>query len=81
MGIKGLRAALKECQLVDGHIRDWAGKTVVVDGYAWLHKVGSLAWRVDIAVTTMRLMPPSFSYCCSTFNHPVLPSPSFIVTR
>jgi len=39
MGIKGLRAALKECQLIDGHIKDWSGKKVVVDGFAWLHKV------------------------------------------
>jgi len=74
MGIKGLRAALKECQLVDGHIKDWAGKTVVVDGYAWLHKVGSLAWRVDLAMITSRLLPPSFSSCCSTFDRGASPT-------
>ena len=37
MGIKGLLAAL--ASVTDSvHIRDFAGRTVAIDGYAWLHR-------------------------------------------
>ena len=38
MGIKGLHKALEEYS-TEGHVKDFAGNRVAVDGYAWLHKV------------------------------------------
>ncbi|KNZ62204.1 uncharacterized protein VP01_12g5 [Puccinia sorghi] len=37
MGIQGLLPFLKSIQR-DSHIRNWAGKTLAIDGYVWLHR-------------------------------------------
>eukprot|EP00960_Hanusia_phi_P015588 459346-Hanusia_phi.AAC.1 len=48
MGIKGLRNAVS-AHMRDGHVKEMAGKTVVCDGHAWLHKA-AFGCAFDIAI-------------------------------
>ncbi|GAA5848484.1 hypothetical protein JCM9279_006579 [Rhodotorula babjevae] len=48
MGIGGLLPLLKEIQHT-AHVREWAGKTVAVDGYVWLHR-GAYGCAEDLAL-------------------------------
>ncbi|KAF8472832.1 PIN domain-like protein [Kalaharituber pfeilii] len=48
MGISGLLPALKSIQK-ERHIKHWAGKTVAVDGYGWLHR-GTISCAVELAL-------------------------------
>ncbi|KAF8533748.1 PIN domain-like protein [Trichophaea hybrida] len=48
MGITGLLPLLRSIQR-QTHIREWAGKTVGVDAYGWLHK-GTISCAIDLAL-------------------------------
>ncbi|BGP15941.1 hypothetical protein JCM10213_003628 [Rhodosporidiobolus nylandii] len=48
MGIGGLLPLLKEIQK-PCHVREWAGKTVAVDAYVWLHR-GAYGCAEDLAM-------------------------------
>ncbi|EKX37213.1 hypothetical protein GUITHDRAFT_40221, partial [Guillardia theta CCMP2712] len=48
MGIKGLRQAVA-AHMREGHVKEIAGKTVVCDGHAWLHKA-AFGCAFDIAM-------------------------------
>ncbi|KAI5776872.1 putative exonuclease [Geopyxis carbonaria] len=48
MGISGLLPLLKSIQR-PAHIREWAGQTVGIDTYGWLHK-GAISCAVDLAL-------------------------------
>ncbi|GAA6007840.1 hypothetical protein JCM10207_004895 [Rhodosporidiobolus poonsookiae] len=48
MGIGGLLPLLKEIQK-PCHVKDWAGKTVAVDAYVWLHR-GAYGCAEDLAL-------------------------------
>ncbi|GAA5970771.1 hypothetical protein JCM11641_004449 [Rhodosporidiobolus odoratus] len=48
MGIGGLLPLLKEIQK-PCHVRDWAGKTVAIDAYVWLHR-GAYGCAEDLAL-------------------------------
>ncbi|KPV75254.1 uncharacterized protein RHOBADRAFT_53255 [Rhodotorula graminis WP1] len=48
MGIGGLLPLLKEIQHT-AHVREWAGKTVAVDAYVWLHR-GAYGCAEDLAL-------------------------------
>ena len=49
MGIKGLRNALSQNQVRQAHISELAGKKVVCDGFAWLHK-GAFGCAMQLAL-------------------------------
>ncbi len=48
MGIKGLRKSLSNNQLREGHVKEFAGKRVACDGFAWLQK-GAFGCALQLA--------------------------------
>lgn len=68
MGVDGLLKALRPISEQQVHVKRFAGKQVVIDGYTWLHKA-SYSCSQDIVLSTFNRQeengryPPFVEYC------------------